>query len=363
MNGVHFTLGSPNAYIHEPGILHKSGEWIGKFGRSIFIVTGEKSWESCGKRIIDSLDKEGVCYSVNKYHGECSYEEIARLKELVEQDTDLICGVGGGKVLDTAKILAIELGKSFVAIPTLAATCAAVSNLSIMYTEDGVYIDFPVFARGTLLCLVDTDVIAKAPVRYLRAGIADTLAKWIECPMSATGKKHNMSTIVGLQMAKLCYDTLLQYSAQAMEDARREIPSEAVQHVIDANILISGLVGGFGDDNCRSAAAHAIHNGLTAIPESHHAYHGEKVAYGILVQLALENRPQENLDEVLGFFREISLPRKLKHLGIDRELSEKELSEVARISLLPESTMGNMSMPITQDMVLKAIHTVESWED
>jgi len=132
-----------------------------------------------------------------------------------------------------------------------------------MYTEDGVYIDFPVYLRGTMLCLVGTEVIAKAPVRYLGAGIADTLAKWIEAPMAASGKKQNLPTIGGLQMARLCYDTLLQYSAQAIEDAKHGVASEALQQVIDANILFSGLVAGLGEDSCRSAGAHAIHNGLT----------------------------------------------------------------------------------------------------
>ncbi|MGG3471668.1 iron-containing alcohol dehydrogenase family protein [Neobacillus pocheonensis] len=359
MNGVHFVLGSPNAYIHEPGILHKAGEWIGKYGKSVFIITGEKSWNSCGNRLTDSLDQSGVHYEVHTYRGECSYEEVERLRALVPPAAELICGVGGGKVMDTAKALANAMGKPFVAVPTLAATCAAVANLSVMYTEEGVYLHFPVFDRGTLLCLVDTDIIAKAPVRYLAAGIADTLAKWIEAPMSATGKKHNLPTVGGLQTAKLCYDTLLQYSAQAIEDARQGIPSEALQHVIDANILFSGMVGGLGEDNCRSAAAHAIHNGLTVIPETHEAYHGEKVAYGILVQLVLENRPQDDLDEVLAFYKETGIPYRLDQIGINRALSDQELQEIARISLLPESTMGNMSFPVTSEMVVNAIKKVE----
>ncbi|CAG7632878.1 Glycerol dehydrogenase [Paenibacillus solanacearum] len=359
MNGVHFVLGSPNAYIHEPGILHKAGEWMGQYGRSAFIITGEHSWNSCGERMTASLDEAGLRYDVHKYRGECSYEEVSRLQALVAPDTDLICGVGGGKVMDTAKALANAMGKPFVAVPTLAATCAAVANLSVMYSEEGVYLHFQVFYRGTLLCLVDTDIIAQAPVRYLSAGIADTLAKWIEAPMSATGKKQNLPTIGGLQAAKLCYDTLLQYSAQAMEDARQGIPSEALQHVIDANILFSGLVGGLGEDNCRSAAAHAIHNGLTVIPESHEAYHGEKVAYGILVQLVLENRPQSDLDEVLDFYKSTGIPYRLEQLGIRRELTEQELQEIARISLLPESTMGNMPFPVTADSVVDAIRKVE----
>lgn len=361
MNGVHFVLGSPNAYIHEPGILHKAGEWIGQYGKSVFIITGDKSWESCGERIVKSLEEKGLRYEVHKYRGECSYEEVERLQELAAADIDLICGVGGGKVLDTAKAVANNSGKPFVAVPTLAATCAAVANLSIMYTEDGVYIEFPVFMKGTLLCLVDTEVIAKSPARYLGAGIADTLAKWIEAPMAASGKKHNLPTVGGLQMAKFCYDTLLQFSAQAMKDIQQGVHSEALQHVIDANILFSGMVAGLGEDNCRSAAAHAIHNGLTVIPETHHAYHGEKVAYGILVQLVLENKDQQEIDEMLKFYKEIGLPYRLERLGIDRELSEEEWSEIARVSLLPAGTMSNMNITISPEMIVIAMKQVEQW--
>jgi glycerol dehydrogenase len=361
MNGVHFVLGSPNAYIHEPGILHKAGEWMGQYGKSVFIITGEKSWESCGDRIIKSLDKHGIRYEVHKYRGECSYEEIERLQGLAPSDTDLICGVGGGKVLDTAKAVANNSGKPFVAIPTLAATCAAVANLSIMYTEEGVYIDFPVYVKGTLLCLVDTEVIAKAPARYLGAGIADTLAKWIEAPMAASGKKHNLPTVGGLQAAKLCYDTLLQFSAQAMEDTRQGISGEAIQHVIDANILFSAMVAGLGEENCRSAAAHAIHNGLTTIPETHQAYHGEKVAYGILVQLVLENRDLQEIDEILSFYKEIGLPYRLEHMGIKRTLSENEWNEIARVSLLPTGTMSNMNISVSSEMIVSAMKKVEEW--
>ncbi|MZQ83230.1 iron-containing alcohol dehydrogenase [Paenibacillus sp. 5J-6] len=359
MDGVHFVLGSPNAYIQEAGIMRKAGEWIAKYGKSVFIVTGTNSWNSCGHQLTESLDETGIHYDVHTYRGECSYEEVSQLKNLTPTETELICGVGGGKVMDTAKALANELNKPFVAIPTLAATCAAVANLSIMYTEEGVYINFPVFVRGTLLCLVDTEVIAKAPVRFLAAGIADTLAKWIEAPMSASGKKQNLATLGGLQMAKLCYDTLIEYSEQAVKDAERGISSEALQRVIDANLLFSGMVGGLGEDNCRSAAAHAIHNGLTVIPETHKAYHGEKVAYGILVQLVLEDRPQEEIKELCDFYRLIGLPLKLNQLGINRELSQEELNEISRISLLPESTMGNMNFPITSEMIIRAIKIVE----
>lgn len=359
MNGVHLVMGTANAYIQQPGILKSAGEWVGKYGKNVFIVTGEKSWASAGEQLTAGLSSSGIRYEVHKYGGECSYEEVERLASLIDPAVDLIIGVGGGKLLDTAKALSHNVSKPFVAIPTLAATCAAVTNLSIMYTEDGVYIHFPIFYVNTVLTLVDTDIIAAAPVRYLASGIGDTLAKWYESLASSTGKAHNVPTRAGLQMAKLCLDILLEHSEAAIEDVKANKSSDALQKVIDAVIVISGAVGGFGEANCRSAAAHAVHNGLTVIPETHHAYHGEKVAYGIIVQLVLEERPAAEINDLLSFYRTVGLPSSLEQLGISQPLTEEQLNEVAAIALLPESTMGMMPFQVTQERVVRAIKAVE----
>lgn len=359
MNGNHLVMGTPNAYIHAPGLLKQAGQWIGKYGENVFIVTGEKSWSSAEEALTGSLSAEGIRFQVQQYRGECSYEEVARLKDLVPPETDLIIGVGAGKVLDTAKALSIKTSKPFVAVPTLAATCAAVTNLSVMYTEDGQYVDFQVFYRNTLLTLVDTDIILTAPPRYLIAGIGDTLAKWYEALASSSNKNHPLATTAGLLMAKLCYETLLENSVPALADAKRGEPSEILQNVIDAVILISGMVGGLGENDCRPAAAHAIHNGLTVISEAHQALHGEKVAYGIIVQLVLEERPQSEISELIGFYRKLGLPYSIKDLGISRPLSDEQLQALARASLSPEGTMGLMPFPVTEEMVINAIKTVE----
>lgn len=361
MEGVHYVAGTPNAYIHEPGLLKQAGEWISKFGRKVFIVTGTKSWAVAGEPFLASLERAGVSYRLERYRGECTYEEVERLAALVEPGTELVIGVGAGKVIDTAKKLAHDLKLSLVTVPTLAATCAPVSNLSIMYTEEGVYIDFPVFYRNTLLCLVDTDIIAQAPPRYLVAGIGDTIAKWYESTACSTGKVQNLPTIGGVQASKLIFDTLLADSKQAVEDAENGVASPALQRVVDAIFLFSGMVGGLGEDNCRSAAAHAVHNGLTTLPEMHSIYHGEKVAYGILVQLALENRPKEEVRELVRFYREIGLPAKLADMGIDRELTKEELDGIIRVSMSPEGTMANMPVPVTPDTLVSAIREVEGW--
>ena len=64
--------------------------------------------------------------------------------------------------------------------------------------------------------------------------------------------------------------------------------------MIEANTYLSGV----GFESGGLAAAHALYNGLTAIPDAHHYYHGEKVAFGTLTQLVLENAPVEEIETV-----------------------------------------------------------------
>jgi glycerol dehydrogenase len=74
-----------------------------------------------------------------------------------------------------------------------------------------------------------------------------------------------------------------------------------------ANAPYRFLVSGMGDalatwvEARATAAAHAVHNGLTALPQSHHFMHGEKVNFGTLTQFALEDRPTREYSEFVSF--------------------------------------------------------------
>lgn len=353
-------MGTANAYIQAPGILSQAGERIRPYGTHLFIVSGEKSWKSAGGRLEASLAAAGMTYELHLYRGECSYEEVERLKALMKPiEGQLVAGVGGGKVTDLAKALAYESGHPFISVPTIAATCAPVANLSIMYSEAGVYIDFSLYPRNTLLALVDTDVIARSPARYLAAGIGDTIAKWYEARVSALKGPPSLPTAAGLQMARLCLDTLLEVGEEAVRQVQLGESGESLQKAIDSIILISGAVGGFGERFCRSAAGHAIHNGLTVLPESHHALHGEKVAYGILVQLVLEQNTGDDFDRLVDLYRKVGLPCSLADMGIHRTLSEEELQHVAKVAISPEGTMNMMPFEVTEQMVVEAMRETE----
>jgi glycerol dehydrogenase len=119
---------------------------------------------------------------------------------------------------------------------------------------------------------------------------------------------------------------------------------------VEANTLLSGL----GFESSGLAAAHAVHNGLTAAPGTHDFFHGEKVAYGLLVQLVLEGQPRAVLERVLRFSTEVGLPVTLAEIGL-KELPKELLQQVANRATAKGETIHNEPFEVRPDMVADAI--------
>ena len=83
-------------------------------------------------------------------------------------------------------------------------------------------------------------------------------------------------------------------------------------------------------------------------------YHGEKVAFGTLVQLVLENAPEEELEEVIDFCIEVGLPVTLAELGIS-EVKPDQIMEVAKLASADNDTLGNMPFEVTAEDVYAAV--------
>ncbi len=287
--------------------------------------------------------------------GECCETVIDRLQKQVEATKpDLIVAMGGGKVMDSAKLIADRNQLPIVTIPTSGATCAAWTALSNIYTEAGAFAyDVPLTKCPDYLIL-DYEILATAPTQTLVAGIGDALAKWYEASVSSG---HSDSTLVigAVQSARVLRDILLQKSKQALE-----LPGgSAWQEVMDATIAMAGVIGGLGGAQCRTVGAHAVHNGLTHLPQSHTKLHGEKVAYGILVQLRLEEFHGNQLaasarQQLLQFYQEIGLPCNLSDLGLGN-ISLAELAHVAEIICHPRSDIHRLPFSVAPEQVQAAM--------
>lgn len=346
---------SPSKYIQGPGELDNLGTYTKAYGAKPLVIISAGGIRRFGDRVKASLSDAGLAPVFEEFNGECSQDEIDRLSALAKSnEADVVIGLGGGKIFDTAKAVANAVDAPVVIVPTIAATDAPCSALSVVYTPEGQFKEYQFFKHNPNLVLMDSAVIAKSPLRLTVSGMGDALATYFEaraCKRSdATTCAGGHVTNAAMALAKLCFDTLMSDGVKAKCALEAGALSESVEKIIEANTLLSGL----GFESAGLAGAHAIHNGMTAMPETHKMYHGEKVAFGTIVQLVLEDAPTEKLEEVLGFCIELGLPVTMKELGV-AELTREKAMIVAEAACAPEDTMCNMPFEVTPEMVANAI--------
>lgn len=346
---------APGRYVQGPGVIGDLGVHLAHLGTKALILGGQRGISAVKATLETSLRKNNLTAEFINFGGECSNIEIAKIVAAAKQDhCDIIVGVGGGKALDTAKAAAYTTKLPVAIVPTIAATDAPCSALSVIYSPEGVFESYLVLPKNPDLVLVDTEIIAQAPARLLVSGMGDALATWFEADACAKAFAGNLpgglSTAAALSLARLCYQLLIEYGYQAKLAAEQGIATEALEKVVEANTLLSGL----GFESSGLAAAHAVHNGLTVLDETHHAYHGEKVSFGTLVQLVLENQPAKQIEEVLHFCHSVGLPITLREIGVINPSPEK-LQKVAEATCAPGETIHNEPFPVTPKMVYAAI--------
>ena len=348
---------APTRYTQGPDATNSLGAEIKGIGIQgpALVLAGGHAERQLAAAWRGTFGASGIPYSVDSFGGECSHNEIERVKAVAKAErAAVIVGAGGGKVLDTARAVAADLGLPVVNCPTVASSDAPCSALSVLYNEDGVVVDYRVYGRNPDLVLVDTRVIANAPPRLLAAGMGDALATVFEARTCVEGHVLNMrggaSTQSALALAELCYRTLLQDGRTAMDAVSRRAVCPALERVVEANTLLSGL----GFESSGLAAAHSVHNGLTAATRTHAYYHGEKVAFGALVQLVLEGKPVSMIEEVLQFSNSVGLPTTLRATGLDN-CSAEELELISKRAVAPGETIHNEPFEVTPDAVRDAI--------
>ena len=336
--------------------LASSGNAIAVLGKRPLVIGGKETLAVVKSPLEKVFQSQELTAKEECYTPDCSENSLAKLQTAVQQhQADLIIGVGGGKALDTAKLVAHRCQLPIVTIPTSGATCAAWTGLSNVYSDAGAFqYDVPLPHCPDLLIL-DYDLIQLAPQRTLIAGIGDAIAKWYEASVSS-GNSSDTLTIAAVQQARVLRDLLLQKSVAALQ----EPGSQTWKEVVDATVLLAGVIGGLGGANCRTVAAHAVHNGLTHIPAAHHILHGEKVAYGILVQLRLEEMIAGNQlaltsrQQLLKFYGEIGLPKSLNDLGLS-QITLAELQQAAEITCQPDSDIHRLPFSVSPEQLMAAM--------
>lgn len=367
---------SPLRYVQGPEATGQLAAEMQRTGLAgpVLVVAGNAAVAQLAPSWARSFAEVGWTHRVRLFGGESSRGEIAAIvAEVQSLGGRVIVAAGGGKVLDAARAAAAATALPFVSCPTICSTDAPTSALSVIYHDSGPSAGsveaYEIHRRSPDLVLVDTSVIAASPPRFLAAGIGDALSTFYEARAASRAERPNMrggrATLAALELARLCRDVVLADGPAAVADCHARRPGPALERVVEAATLLSGL----GFESAGLAAAHAIHNGLTAVPATHARLHGEKVAFGTVAQLMLEAEAatettaraaaQAEAAACAGFCRRVGLPVTLADLGIGAADRAAAIPEIAARAVAPGETIHNMPFPVTATMVAAAIESAD----
>jgi len=350
----------PGRYVQGAHAFQRLGREMARFGTKGFLI--------CDPWVLDHLlpdyradIEKDVQLVLERFGGECSDEEITRITAVaLKAGASVVAGMGGGKTVDTAKAVAGALKVPVVVAPTIASTDAPCSAESVVYTPEGVVKRFIFHRSNPDVVVMDTWVVARAPSRFLVAGMGDALATWFEaesCRLKhAPNITRDLGSVTAYALARLCYDTLLEHGLNAKLSCDARVVTPALEHIVEANTLLSGL----GFESGGLAAAHAIHNGLTVLPRTHSYFHGEKVAFGVLASLFLTDKPAETIDEVCGFCEDVGLPTTFDAIGLS-EVCDDDLLKVAERACARGESIHNELAPVTPESVVSALKMADAY--
>lgn len=347
----------PARYVQGAEALKSLPEEVARYGNTALAIVDKVVLTKVAPLI--KSDPQ-VLITIEAFGGECCDDEIERLARSARKAmVTVIAGIGGGKALDTAKAVGYATGLPVVIAPTLASTDAPCSALSVIYTPQGAFSRYLMLPRNPDVVLVDTSMIAAAPVRFLVAGMGDALSTWFEAEDCLRTGSPNMTgrpgSMTACGLARLCYDTLIRDGLAARAACEQHQVTAALEHVVEANTLLSGL----GFESGGLSGAHAIHNGLTALEGTHGFVHGEKVAFGTQSLLMLSSRPASVVKEVYDFCEAVGLPTTLAAIGLDG-ISDADLTKAAEIACAPTDTMAHVPGGVTVGQVVAAIRAADA---
>ncbi|WP_019132717.1 glycerol dehydrogenase [Peptoniphilus obesi] len=342
----------PRKYVQGKNALLKFHEEMEYMGKRWLFICSNSGYKACHDKIEESFGSADDFRRYEVFGGISSKGEIEKMKKIVEKDNiDTVVAVGGGSAVDTAKATAYYCGKNIVVIPTVVATDAPCTGLSVIYNDDGSFNTYLFYPTNPDAVLVDSQVIANAPVKFLIAGMGDALGTYFEGRASIRTESPSLEgtgiTRTGLAIAKLCYETLRAYGSQAIVACENNVVTPALDAIIEANTYMSGV----GADNVNCAAAHSFYNGLTSLG-GHKAPHGNCVAFGTLVQLVLEGVEQDEFDDVQDFCLEVGLPVTLEELGVTED---EEIRIISENACAEGETIHNLAGDVTPDELYAAI--------
>jgi len=351
----------PGKYIIGNGVINETGNYIKMIASKPMIVWGKRTREAIRTEIESSLAENSIKFEEIIFSGECTKDEAEKiLKAAKSFGCDMVLAIGGGKVIDVSKASAAMGNLTTMVIPSIASNDAPTSAVTVWYNDEGECTGFDFWKKNPDIVLVDTQIIANAPVRYLIAGIGDALATWPEARAAFSTRSLAVSggvaTYAALNLAKLSFDLLIEYSKEAIRAVENQLVTPALEKVVEAATLLSGI----GFESGGLACAHSVANFLPIFHETHEFLHGEKVAFGIVTQLCLEeDLSTEEIYKILDFMIDVGLPVTFDDLNM-QTISVERMREFGKIAASPDSFVHNYPFKVTEETIADAMFAADA---
>ncbi|KAA9000517.1 iron-containing alcohol dehydrogenase family protein [Affinibrenneria salicis] len=348
----------PAHVLSGAGVIRQLGGLCARYGRRALLIGGVRALAAVRDAVGASLRQADVeLAGCEAYGGECSKINIDRLSAQVRTlRADVLIVAGGGKALDCGKAVGEAAACPVITLPTIAATCAAVTPLSVLYQDDGHYCDLLHLAQAPAGVVIDSQLLAGAPLRWLAAGLGDTLAKWYEYRAIRHGEALDGRVMAAQANSRICFELIERFGAEACRGAAQGQATPALEQVLDAIFLFAALTSIMGSGN-HAAASHGLFEGFTVCDKTRDFGHGLLVGYGNLCLLALEQRSDEELLDALRLARECHIPLTLAAIAAD--LSEQEKEAIMRAAVATPD-MANMAQPVSLHQLAQAMARVDA---
>lgn len=344
-------------YVQGWGAIDRIGEHTGHLGARCAVLIDAQMRATLGVRLQTAFARSGTRVTTTAVSGEVTLDAIAEYAEGVGVlSPSFVVGVGGGKAIDMAKGVAHALNLPIVTVPTIASTDSPASRAIAVYNDQHGLAEVALMRQNPACVVVDTEIIASAPARFLAAGIGDALAKYAEARACAVATGVTMQgtapLATALIVAQACHDILRSDGVAAVRAAGSGRASIELDRTVEAVVLLSALAF----ENGGLSIAHAVTRGLMAAPGASNRLHGEHVAYGLMLQLVMEGDPNAEVAAVSSFLRDVGLPRCLADLGTS--------ADAETLHLIAEQTMtaphiANFPIRVDAQRIIDAMRTVE----
>lgn len=312
---------TPEIYINEPGAIKLLGSLVEPYGKRALIIWSKTARKVTEDDIIESLGVERIHYMEYRFEGYPTLQKAEEIAALAgENDIEILIAVGGGRVIDTVKAAGDLSSLPVASVPTIAATCAAWAALSVLYTDEGNFNHFRHNKQSPRLIVADINILTEAPVRYLRAGVVDTLAKWYE---TAVHQENSFSYLNSVNSAKLAFDFLVKEAKNVIDASVDKFIDENTVKTVDAILFLAGNVGSYVEDKAFSGFAHPFYHSSRIIKETRATLHGELVAFGLIMQAILEKKSQDQIEGIIRKFQELKVAFTLEEIGISDQAEAK----------------------------------------